>query len=171
MRTAQARYWRQDGLEPADGARKISDSLSRREWHRQEFYAEVARPLGVEHMMRLWIHLDGSSGARVEFDRADKDFTERDREALDLLLPHLRRAVRMHGEKGHLVTRREREVLALVGDGYTNAQIARTLWISTGTVRKHLENAYEKLGVHTRTGAVAALGLSARGVERKTADR
>ena len=31
------------------------------------------------------------------------------------------------------------------------------LWISPGTVRKHLENAYEKLDVHTRTGAVAAL--------------
>jgi DNA-binding CsgD family transcriptional regulator len=30
------------------------------------------------------------------------------------------------------------------------------LWISPGTVRKHLENAYERLGVHTRTGAVAA---------------
>ena len=31
------------------------------------------------------------------------------------------------------------------------------LWISPGTVRKHLENVYDKLGVHTRTGAVAAL--------------
>ena len=35
--------------------------------------------------------------------------------------------------------------------------VARMLWISPGTVRKHLENAYEKLDVHTRTGAVAAL--------------
>jgi hypothetical protein len=35
--------------------------------------------------------------------------------------------------------------------------VARLLWISPGTVRKHLENAYDKLGVHTRTGAVAAL--------------
>ena len=31
------------------------------------------------------------------------------------------------------------------------------LWISPGTVRKHLENVYEKLGVHTRTGAIAAV--------------
>jgi DNA-binding CsgD family transcriptional regulator len=38
-----------------------------------------------------------------------------------------------------------------------NAEVARMLWISPGTVRKHLENAYEKLDVHTRTGAVAAL--------------
>ena len=34
--------------------------------------------------------------------------------------------------------------------------LAGLLWISPGTVRKHLENAYERLGVHTRTGAVAA---------------
>ncbi len=35
---------------------------------------------------------------------------------------------------------------------------ARTrLWISTGTIRKHLENVFEKLGVQTRTAAVAAV--------------
>jgi DNA-binding CsgD family transcriptional regulator len=39
----------------------------------------------------------------------------------------------------------------------TNAQVASLLLISPDTVRKHLENAYRKLGVHTRTGAVAAL--------------
>jgi DNA-binding CsgD family transcriptional regulator len=37
-----------------------------------------------------------------------------------------------------------------------NAEVAKILWISPGTVRKHLKNAYEKLGVHTRTAAVAA---------------
>jgi DNA-binding CsgD family transcriptional regulator len=41
--------------------------------------------------------------------------------------------------------------------GRTNAQVAWLLRISPETVRKHLENAYETLGVHTRTGAVAAL--------------
>jgi DNA-binding CsgD family transcriptional regulator len=55
------------------------------------------------------------------------------------------------------LTRREREVVELVGEGLTNAQIAERLWISPGTVRRHLENAYEKLGVSTRTAAVRAL--------------
>jgi RNA polymerase sigma factor (sigma-70 family) len=54
---------------------------------------------------------------------------------------------------------RQREILELVAAGKTNAEIARVLWISPGTVRKHLENAYERLGVHTRTGAVAAMSL------------
>ena len=54
------------------------------------------------------------------------------------------------------LTRREREVLSLVAEGMTNAEIGARLWISAGTVRRHLENAYSKLEVHTRTGAVRA---------------
>ena len=53
------------------------------------------------------------------------------------------------------LTSREREVLGLVAEGLTNAQVAAVLWISPGTVRRHLENTFAKLGVHTRTAAVA----------------
>jgi DNA-binding CsgD family transcriptional regulator len=52
------------------------------------------------------------------------------------------------------LTAREREVLALVAQGHRNAQVAAALWISPATVGKHLENAYAKLGVTTRTAAV-----------------
>ena len=52
------------------------------------------------------------------------------------------------------LTAREREILALVAQGHRNAQVATALWISPGTVGKHLENAYAKLGVTTRTAAV-----------------
>jgi DNA-binding NarL/FixJ family response regulator len=55
------------------------------------------------------------------------------------------------------LTRREREILALVAEGLTNAEIGAHLWISCGTVRRHLENAYPKLGVHTRTAAIRAV--------------
>jgi DNA-binding CsgD family transcriptional regulator len=53
------------------------------------------------------------------------------------------------------LTEREREVLALVAKGKTNPEIAEILWITPSTVRKHLENVYAKLGVRTRTAAVA----------------
>jgi DNA-binding CsgD family transcriptional regulator len=56
-----------------------------------------------------------------------------------------------------VLTRRECEVVCLVAEGKTNAEIARQLWISPGTVRRHLENVFAKLGVHTRTAAVARL--------------
>jgi DNA-binding CsgD family transcriptional regulator len=53
------------------------------------------------------------------------------------------------------LTAREREILDLVAEGRTNAEIAERLWLSLGTVRKHLDNVYAKLGVHTRTAAAA----------------
>jgi DNA-binding CsgD family transcriptional regulator len=53
------------------------------------------------------------------------------------------------------LTAREREILGWVARGKTNSEIALVLWISPGTVRKHLENVYDKLGVHTRTAAAA----------------
>jgi DNA-binding NarL/FixJ family response regulator len=96
-------------------------------------------------MMRLWIDPSGSGGARFEFDRGDSDFSQRDRAVLDLLLPHLRQL------------RRRAAVLGVVAEGATNGEVASLLGISSETVRKHLENAYAKLGVHTRTGAVAAV--------------
>lgn len=53
------------------------------------------------------------------------------------------------------LTAREREVLARVASGETNAEIARVLWLAPSTVGKHLEHIYAKLGVKTRTAAVA----------------
>ncbi len=53
------------------------------------------------------------------------------------------------------LTRRETEVLGLVASGKANQEIADLLYISPLTVRKHLEHIYEKLGVESRTGAVA----------------
>jgi DNA-binding CsgD family transcriptional regulator len=53
------------------------------------------------------------------------------------------------------LTRREGEILALVAEGRSNAEIAAKLWLSAGTVRIHLQHVYEKLGVQNRTAAVA----------------
>jgi DNA-binding CsgD family transcriptional regulator len=52
------------------------------------------------------------------------------------------------------LTQREAEVLFWVTKDKSNAAIARVLDCCEGTVRKHLENLYKKLGVQTRIGAV-----------------
>jgi len=64
-----------------------------------------------------------------------------------LLLEELRRMPSL--------TPREFEILELVAEGMTNGEIAERLWVSPLTVRRHLENVYAKLGVHTRTAAAA----------------
>lgn len=52
-------------------------------------------------------------------------------------------------------TDREMEILALVSEGLTNAQIAHRLRVSDNTVKFHLQNVYLKLGVRNRTEAAA----------------
>jgi DNA-binding NarL/FixJ family response regulator len=51
------------------------------------------------------------------------------------------------------LTRREREILRLVAEGHSNAQLARMLWVTEQTVKFHLSNVYRKLDVSNRTEA------------------
>ncbi|MFD2474256.1 response regulator [Amycolatopsis silviterrae] len=51
---------------------------------------------------------------------------------------------------------REIEVLGLVADGLSNLEISKRLFLSQATVKSHLVHIYTKLGVDSRTAAVAA---------------
>jgi DNA-binding CsgD family transcriptional regulator len=96
----------------------------------------------------------------VYLERAGKNYTDRERTLFALLRPHLAR-VRINAESrrrmdaAHGLTPREAEILGWVARGRTNAEVGAVLFISPQTVRKHLENIFEKLGVRTRTAAAA----------------
>lgn len=81
-----------------------------------------------------------------------------DSSAKIVLLLHERHAGPTLSER---LTRRERDVLDLVGEGKSNAEISRLLWVQPSTIRKHLENAYAKLNVNSRTQAIALVRLEA----------
>ncbi|HTP10038.1 MAG TPA: response regulator transcription factor, partial [Anaerolineae bacterium] len=53
------------------------------------------------------------------------------------------------------LSKRELEILQLIGDGYSNLEIADRLVITLHTVKKHSSNIFTKLGVTSRTQAVA----------------
>ncbi len=53
------------------------------------------------------------------------------------------------------LTAREREVLRLVSEGFTNQEIGNQLFVSSETVRTHVRRAIAKLGARSRTRAVA----------------
>ncbi|WP_153733394.1 helix-turn-helix domain-containing protein [Sporosarcina obsidiansis] len=56
-----------------------------------------------------------------------------------------------------VLSNREWEIYQLVLKGYTNEEIAKALWITINTVKKHLRNMYEKNGVTNRTGLIYKL--------------
>jgi DNA-binding CsgD family transcriptional regulator len=141
--------------------RRMSDMLRPREWCSRELYNVAVRPYQYELDVRIPSRRAGCTRTFL-FHAQKRDFDERDRLVLELLRPHLERIVDSFERRGTPdgdlpLTRREREILEWVECGKTNAEIAAILWLSPSTVRKHLENAYGKLGVRTRTAAVARL--------------
>jgi DNA-binding CsgD family transcriptional regulator len=229
-------------------ALKVSDFLPHAQLRGTRLYDLWFRPEGIEHELNLPIPSPMWHTKTFLFDRSDSgDFTERDREILDLLQPALARRWRTarserllraalavldradeHDPRGVVLlgaggeveygspaaqrllheffpgalstlpaavadwlespqeafvclrdarrltivraddallleekrpeivlTAREREVLSWVAHGKTNAEVAELLWLAPSTVRTHLEHVYAKLGVNTRTAAVA----------------
>ena len=53
-----------------------------------------------------------------------------------------------------LLTGREREVLGLIGQGHTNAEIARRLFVGEGTVKTHVNHLFTKLNLRDRAAAI-----------------
>ncbi len=85
-------------------------------------------------------------------------FTERERHIAMLLRPHLQE-VWLDAERRRAgvpkLTAREWEVLALAAQGMSYAVIAERLFLSVGTVRKHMEHVRERVGVHSIAAAAA----------------
>ncbi len=52
------------------------------------------------------------------------------------------------------LSEREIEVLRLIADGFSNAEIGHKLFIAVGTVKRHINNIYGKLAVQSRTQAI-----------------
>jgi DNA-binding CsgD family transcriptional regulator len=143
---------------------RITDVVSRARFRKSPFYSAVMRPLGFEHEIKLWLPAPPGHARFFELERGSgPGFDERDRSFLSLLRPHLA-GLRSRWERRPplpSLTERELDVLALVAQGLTNRQISRRLFISPATVRTHLEHIYDKLGVHSRAGAVSAALRSA----------
>lgn len=154
-------------------AYRFSDFLTREEYHATEIYQHVYRPMGVEHQVAVAMPSPADLTIGIALSRKRRDFSQRDRDVLDLARPHLiqawRTARRRSASNGaparadirdHLLllgmSAREADVLELLMHGETTASVAARLSISPRTVHKHSERIRDKLGVHSRAEVVAA---------------
>ena len=175
LRTGHCQVVRLHGRNGGRFTQRMSDALGRGAAQRSEPYADYCRRIGLEYAMAVPLCHDGNIRVSMVLNRRKLDFSERDRERLELLRPHLAflydHACRgaAHATAGPPapplmpplrdpapsgLTARECDVLQWLACGKTDADIAALLSISPRTVHKHLEHIYVKLGVETRTAAV-----------------
>ena len=98
---------------------------------------------------------DAPDVARRAFSELDALGALREADEAAALLRGLGVKTRSGPRAAGLLTRREVEVLRLLGDGLTNAEIARRLFLSPKTVEHHVARIYRKLDVHSRAEASA----------------
>jgi|GEM_PF-383430 len=159
--TSKRSFWAPAPPANLGRVRRWSDYYSPSELREQPLYAEFFGPSGVKHFMSIAFPAPpGHTRTLLFFRNSGRDFTDRDKLLLQLLRPHLYELDRDAERRRQGVPRltpREWQVLKLVAQGYGNADIARLLFTSISTVRKHLEHIFDQTGVRTRTAAVARM--------------
>ena len=159
---------------------RFSDVTSQAKLHATELYREIYRPLGVEYQVAFTLPSSPERLLAIALSRTDSDFTDQERDLLNLARPHLiqgyRNAVahstlmrtrRFSSEQageallehiqGTGLTQREAQVLRLICLGRSDRAAALELGLSHRTVQKHLERIYRKLGVHGRSQAASTV--------------
>ena len=130
----------------------------------------ILEHLGVRSSVHVPLHVAGERrGVLVASSTAPEFFTERDLQFVEAVVrwiglvadraAHVRCLVEAASEQAAVLaagaavtalTRRQREVAALVSEGLSNAQIARRLVLTPGTVANHVEHILRRLGLSSR---------------------
>jgi DNA-binding CsgD family transcriptional regulator len=148
---------------------RVSDFIADRVFRSSRVYRELFVPLGARYQLTIGTDGDDTVTSSWIIKRSIRDFTDPELRHARRLQPLLalldtvysfspiRRPDSAHideARKRARLTVRELDVLTLLADGLSAQQIARLRRISVRTVRKHLENIYEKLECHDRLLAV-----------------
>ena len=172
----RAYLWQHPVLEHLRGdARNVvmqpTDLVSQRQFRRTDLYEQCFRPTGIEYQIAAGLSWPGRVGGFAVNRPRSRNFTAEEVALVQHLRPHVERAfaaaLRVAARAGNHpsvmegLTPRQGEVLRWLGVGKRNAEIAVILGISSRTVEKHVEQVFGKLGVETRSAAVAALASAA----------
>jgi LuxR family maltose regulon positive regulatory protein len=118
----------------------------------------LAEPEGY---IRIFVD-EGSPMARVLYEALSRgiapDYVRRLLAAFPVAEPEQTSPSKTQAPRSELIeplSERELQVLELIAEGLTNQEIASRLYLSLNTIKGHIRNIYGKLGVHSRTQAVA----------------
>ncbi len=117
---------------------------------------------GVDGYLSKSVSIDQIGPAIVAVASGTQVFSSDHERLAQAQVGYLARRARDAARAASTLTRRERQVLGLIGAGLTNRQIASTLGVTERTTETHVANLYRKLQVRTRVQAVhhaASLGL------------
>lgn len=149
---------------------RLSDEIALTEFWNTDVWWHTHGIRGGRYPAGFSLGIHHGQAGMVGLHRSERDFGNDELAYLDLLREPLQSALRFRAEFDRAIARldevetpdnpeerqltsREREVLALVTTGRTNAMIGSILGITERTVRKHLTNTYAKLDVSGRTAA------------------
>lgn len=178
LHVAFARYAQQNPLlqhfqRTRDGrVHRMSDVTTPEDFMATDLYREVYGPIGLRYQMSFVLPSRDQRVLAIVLSRREQDFTDEEVTLVETARPHLIQSYRNALEhskllrrlgsstsvplkdlRAHGLTKREAEVLRHVAAGRSNADVAEELALSARTVQKHLENAYRKLGVTSRSEA------------------
>ena len=149
---------------PADGALRLSERIGHRELEALEWYQGFMRPNHLRDTLKVWLWSSAESVACIQLWRYGTAFTRRQQDLLAILHEHLivlRSEALGTGTSAAApdaaVTAREAEILTWIARGASDAAIGRRLGIAPATVAKHVENAFAKLGAHSRSEATGRI--------------
>lgn len=139
--------------------RLLSDYYSVRDWRREPLYVECLSRTGVTRSLMVPLTAGNGRSPRLVLERASgRDYGQKDRALMSLLRPHLNELYRLSQRpagRADALTPRQRELLGLVAQGLSTREVASQLFLAPGTVRKHLDNIFERLEVSSRLAAIA----------------
>ena len=163
-------------------AYRFSDVATEAELRDLALFREVYAPLGVRHQIAFTLPSTTDRVLAIALSRRDHDYTDSERDLLNHARPFLIQAYRnalavatpaedrSDGSAGirkllvgEGLTNRQAEVLVHAAHGASNRDIAARLAVSDRTVQKHLELAFRKLGVRTRSQAADRVWALAQG--------
>ena len=167
--------------QPHFSATRLFDVVEREAFRRTKLFQLIPFPDAPSVQMRMPGH--GGCRWQLEVLQPGREFTDRQLALLDAARPWLEmhqdrqllarqvaavRAIPLDEGAAARLSVREHQVLDRLTDGASNQDIADALHIAPGTVRKHLENIYAKLGVTSRTAALACTGRTTAPTGRTT---